>query len=185
MRGQFLDPPPAQPTTLDRLEAGFYGGTVSTTVAARMVSKISSPSAQDIIDRTGFDPSLLTSANARQTYAPAIAAIEFARRLSNLVDAINAAIDEQNAAVQTAPPAPSPPAPKQDAAAKTSMQDSKLRARLLYPDLKDPNSALAKKWTEVYEQMKAAGTLPDSPDLPFLISVRAANLLHIMPSAGQ
>lgn len=212
--------PPAQATALDRLEAGFYGGTISAAVAARMVDKIPEAGGFDFIDKHGYDPSAFTNAGSRAPFAQAIAAIEFDRRREVLVEAINATIDEQNAAARSTPPAPkrTRPTPEPQATApaydwnrqmtrnlaaesaapqpqatapagdwnrQTAMEDSKRRARLLYPDLKDPNSVLSAKWTEVYEEMKSGGTLPDSTDLPFLISVRAANLLHIMPRAGQ
>ncbi len=172
--------PIPQSTALDRLEVGFYGGTISPVVAARMINKIPEAGGFDFIDKNHVDPTQLRNPSVRSQFATAIAAVEFDRRRAALVEAINAAIDEQNASTKNAQPAS-----EVDAATKAAIQESKARARLLYPDLKDANSALSKKWTEVYAQMQAAGTLPDSTDLPLIISVRAANLLHITPSSGQ
>ena len=53
----------------------------------------------------------------------------------------------------------------------------------LYPDLKDPNSTLMKKWWEIYNQLKAANDpVVLAPDSTLKIAIRAANSMSILPS---
>jgi len=174
---QPLDPPAAAPapTTLDRLEAAFYGGTISLRVAVQMVNQISYAGGNDFIEQHGYDPTTMPAGSMRDAHTQIISAIEYDRRLDALINAINAAIEESNEAKQAAN------AQAEEQARRAAIKESKRRARQLYPDIADPNSALCKKWYEIYNEMSAAGTLPDSPDRVLIITVRAANLLHIMP----
>ena len=182
------EPAPAlQPTALDYLEAAFYGGTISPAVAAQRVSHIPEAGGFAWIAQNGYDPTQLDAGRFRTALAPQIKAVEFDRRLHGLIDAINAAIKEQNATNKTAGPAPVAAQAPAEQAFQARVEASKQKANALYPSFKDADSPISQKWTEVYERLRANNdplvTQPN-PDLPLIVAQMAAAELRIA-SAGN
>ena len=89
----------------------------------------------------------------------------------------------QKAAKQVVPP-PQPLDPQEKLMEK-ALQESRVAARRLYPSIRVKDSALAKKWTEIYEALPPNDPLHSDPDAPLKITIRAANQLGILPSESS
>jgi hypothetical protein len=129
----------------------------------------------NFIKENEVDPRQFNDPVLRAKYAPVIDAIEFDTRLSNLIEDLDAAIADEDKQAQTE---------QKEARQKAwadAVEESRVRARTIYPDIYFPDSRLSKKWLEVRDQMQKAGTISRTPDAFFLITVRAANLLGIKP----
>ncbi len=173
---------PPQHTALDHLEAAFFSGTISPAVAAQRVCRIPEAGGFAWIKQNGYDPSAMGAGKFRDALAPTIAAIESDRRLHSLINAINAAIDEQNEANKQLTPtpvtqsneiAPSLPAAT---ASKSEVQKAQQEAMRLYPELAEAGSALNEKFLAAVKQArKSDPALFERADWPLHIAKQVAN----------
>jgi hypothetical protein len=127
----------------------------------------------------GSDPTTYTGAWA-EAFADEVRAARKAK-------AYQVAWDRYNARIEAMKARPVGPSEEKaiDGALSSKLQASKELARKLYPQIRDKDSLLSKRWSKIYESLDEDDPLRTDPDAPLIITIRAANTLGLSPESSN